>query len=138
MDEPYELLLLELSREVVARPGALTHRRARAGRLIGMASNPPVIVDRCWRPAFPHFDHTISRHESPHPKPAPDIYLAWLPPCVDPAACVALEDSPTGVRSARAAGMFVIGIPSLEGIALDADLVARSLDDAAVRARLGL
>ena len=51
---------------------------------------------------------------------------------------MALEDSPTGVRSARAAGMFVIGIPSLEGIALDADLVARSLDDAAVRARLGL
>ena len=32
---------------------------------------------------------------------------------------VALEDSPTGVAAARAAGLTVIGIPSIEGIALD-------------------
>lgn len=144
MDELHELLLLELEREVVARPGALDLIDAlrAAGRPIGMASNSPrVIVDRALLAAgIPtHFDHTISGDEVAHPKPAPDIYLALAAALgVDPAACVALEDSPTGVRSARAAGMFVIGIPSLEGIALDADLVARSLDDAAVRARLGL
>jgi len=144
MDELHELLLLELEREVVARPGALDLIDAlrAAGRPIGMASNSPrVIVDRALLAAgIPtHFDHTISGDEVAHPKPAPDIYLALAAALgVDPAACVALEDSPTGVRSARAAGMFVIGIPSLEGIALDADLVAGSLDDAAVRARLGL
>lgn len=144
MDELHELLLLELEREVVARPGALDLIDAlrAAGRPIGMASNSPrVIVDRALLAAgIPtHFDHTIAGDEVAHPKPAPDIYLALAAALgVDPAACVALEDSPTGVRSARAAGMFVIGIPSLEGIALDADLVARSLDDAAVRARLGL
>jgi beta-phosphoglucomutase-like phosphatase (HAD superfamily) len=50
---------------------------------------------------------------------------------------VALEDSSTGVAAARAAGAFVIGIPSLDGIVLDgADLVAESLADPRVLARL--
>lgn len=144
MDELHELLLLELEREVLARPGALDLIDAlRAeGRPIGMASNSPrVIVDRALLAAgiAAHFDHTIAGDEVAHPKPAPDIYLALAGALgVDPAACVALEDSPTGVESARAAGMFVIGIPSLAGITLDADLVAPSLGDAAVLARLGL
>jgi beta-phosphoglucomutase-like phosphatase (HAD superfamily) len=30
---------------------------------------------------------------------------------VDPAACIAIEDSPTGARSARAAGCVVLGVP---------------------------
>ena len=34
--------------------------------------------------------------------------------------------------------MFVIGIPSLAGIALEADLVAGSLTEPAVRSALGL
>ena len=49
---------------------------------------------------------------------------------------VALEDSPTGVAAARAAGLTVIGVPSLEGIELDeAHQLAESLLDA--RASLG-
>jgi len=52
---------------------------------------------------------------------------------------VALEDSPTGVAAARAAGLTVIGIPSLEGIALDeAHHIAASLLDAVVSRRLSL
>ncbi len=144
MEELHELLLLELEREVLPRPGALALIDAlrAAGRPVGMASNSPrAIVDRALLAAgiAARFDHTIAGDEVAHPKPAPDIYLALAGALgVDPAACVALEDSPTGVQSARAAGMFVIGIPSLEGIALDADLVAPALDDAAVLARLGL
>ena len=30
-----------------------------------------------------------------------------------------LEDSPTGVAAAVAAGCFVIGVPSVEGVVLD-------------------
>jgi len=144
MDELHQLLLLELEREVLARPGAVALLEAlrAAGRPVGMASNSPrAIVDRALQAAgiAAHFDRTIAGDEVAHPKPAPDIYLTLAAALgVDPAACVALEDSPTGVRAARAAGMFVIGIPSLEGIVLEADLVAPSLDDAAVRARLGL
>lgn len=46
-------------------------------------------------------------------KPAPDIYLAaarvlGLPP----AACLALEDAPLGVASAKAAGMRCLAVPN--------------------------
>lgn len=47
-------------------------------------------------------------------KPAPDIYLkAATSIGQDPALCLALEDSPNGVRSALAAGTQVIQIPQL-------------------------
>lgn len=43
-------------------------------------------------------------------KPAPDIYLeAAAAGGVDPAACLVIEDSATGVRAARAAGMQCLG-----------------------------
>jgi beta-phosphoglucomutase-like phosphatase (HAD superfamily) len=72
-------------------------------------------------------------------KPAPDVYLeACRLLGVRPADAVALEDSPTGVASARAAGLFVVGIPSVPGVQVEADLVARSLSEPSVRAALGL
>lgn len=72
-------------------------------------------------------------------KPAPDPYLLAAQRLgVAPGDCIALEDSPTGVRSATAAGVPTIGVPhvvpmpdlpgmvklaGLEGVSL-ADLVA--------------
>jgi beta-phosphoglucomutase-like phosphatase (HAD superfamily) len=47
-------------------------------------------------------------------KPDPEPYLlAAKLLAVDPARCVALEDSPNGVASAGAAGCLVIAVPSL-------------------------
>jgi HAD superfamily hydrolase (TIGR01509 family) len=44
------------------------------------------------------------------PKPAPDVYLLAAERLgVAPADCLAVEDSPTGVTAAKAAGMTVIG-----------------------------
>lgn len=44
-------------------------------------------------------------------KPNPDIYLhAARQLNVDPAYCIAIEDSPSGIKAARDAGMFCIGI----------------------------
>ena len=51
---------------------------------------------------------------------------------------MAIEDSPTGAAAARAARLFVIGIPYLADLAFEADLTGRSLDDPAVRSALGL
>jgi len=52
---------------------------------------------------------------------------------------VALEDSPTGVTAARAAGLTVIGIPSIEGIALkEAHHLAQTLRDDIVTRHLSL
>lgn len=47
-------------------------------------------------------------------KPAPDVYLeAARRLGQPPARCLALEDSDTGVRAARAAGMTVVQIPDI-------------------------
>jgi beta-phosphoglucomutase-like phosphatase (HAD superfamily) len=52
---------------------------------------------------------------------------------------VAFEDSPTGVAAARAAGLTVIGVPSLEGIELaEAHAIAESLSDSVVAHHLVL
>lgn len=58
-----------------------------------------------------HFgDHIYSADGWDRGKPHPDIYLAAAKGLgVDPAACLAIEDSPTGAQSALAAGMTVIG-----------------------------
>lgn len=57
-----------------------------------------------------------------HGKPHPEPYLTAAEQLgVDPVACVAIEDSPTGVRSAVAAGVptlavpHVVGVPAIDG-----------------------
>ena len=72
------------------------------------------------------FDVTVAGDEVPAPKPAPDAYLAAARALgADPADCVALEDSNTGVAAARAAGMSVIGVPSFPGVELvEADVTS--------------
>jgi HAD superfamily hydrolase (TIGR01509 family) len=45
------------------------------------------------------------------PKPDPAIYLYTAEKLsVNPEMCIAIEDSPAGIRSAKSAGMFCIGI----------------------------
>lgn len=45
-------------------------------------------------------------------KPEPDVYHAAAAALgVEAASCVALEDSPTGARAARASGAFTIAVP---------------------------
>jgi HAD superfamily hydrolase (TIGR01509 family) len=58
-----------------------------------------------------HFgDSVFSACDVARFKPAPDVYLhAADRLAVDPAGCVAIEDTATGVRSAAAAGMTVVG-----------------------------
>jgi len=54
--------------------------------------------------------HVYSAVQVSRGKPAPDLFLfAAKKLGVDPADCVVIEDSPAGLRAARAAGMRVIG-----------------------------
>jgi HAD superfamily hydrolase (TIGR01509 family) len=72
------------------------------------------------------FAVTVSTEEVAHGKPAPDAYLEVAARLgVDPGACAAVEDSSNGVRSAAAAGMRVIAIPSPR-YPLDDDAAARA------------
>ena len=61
------------------------------------------------------FRQLCSGHDIPNGKPAPDIYLLGAKKLgLDPKYCLALEDSPTGIRSAYAAGCLPVMIPDLD------------------------
>jgi HAD superfamily hydrolase (TIGR01509 family) len=62
-----------------------------------------------------YFDGAIfSGTQVPRSKPYPDVFLAAAQAFnVDPARCVVIEDSVTGVTAARAAGMRVFGHAAL-------------------------
>jgi HAD superfamily hydrolase (TIGR01509 family) len=63
------------------------------------------------------FDTIVVGDEVSHSKPDPEPYLLGARKLgVDPALCVALEDSPSGAASASAAGCFVVAIPSVAPI----------------------
>ncbi len=60
----------------------------------------------------PPFQALIVGDEVSHAKPHPDAYLRGAAALgVDIAACVAIEDSVTGLRSAIASGAATIGVP---------------------------
>lgn len=62
---------------------------------------------------FSYFDVIISQEDAKNPKPAPDAYLLAAKKLnVLPKECIALEDSETGVASARAAGVYCIAVPN--------------------------
>ncbi len=79
------------------------------------------------------FDATVSVREAGASKPAPDVYLLAAQRLnTDPARCIAIEDTPTGIASARAAGMFVVQTRSASSAfppLPEADLVLLTLED---------
>jgi len=146
IEELNDLVVAELEHGVEAMVGAreLLHSLRQRGTPIGLVSNSPLLfVKRSLEIVgfADRFDVVLSAHEVAAPKPAPDAYLeACRRLAVEPSpAVIALEDSPTGVAAARAAGLTVIGVPSLEGINLaEAHEIAESLLDSVVARRLAL
>ncbi|MEV0196515.1 HAD family phosphatase [Nonomuraea sp. NPDC050691] len=97
-------------------PGACEAVRRLAERhTLGLASSSPrrlidVVLDAAGLTGS--FAATVSTEEVPRGKPAPDGYLEAASRLdVDPRACVAVEDSSNGLRSAYAAGMRVVAVP---------------------------
>jgi HAD superfamily hydrolase (TIGR01509 family) len=81
------------------------------------------------------FAATLSSEEVARGKPAPDVYLEVVRRLgAEPARCVAIEDSTSGLRSAAAAGLAVVAVPNPhfppepDAVAL-ADVVLDSLDE---------
>ncbi len=82
--------------------------------------------------------HVFSAEEVENGKPAPDLFLhAASALGVEPARCVAVEDSPAGVEAGRAAGMHVLGFaggrhcPPGHGAKLSSSGAHRVFDDMA-------
>jgi HAD superfamily hydrolase (TIGR01509 family) len=98
-------------------PGAVDAVRALAGEWpLGLASSSNRhVIDLVLEEAgiADAFRATVSSEEVGAGKPAPDVYVAAAERlAVDPTACVAIEDSTNGIRSAHAAEMLVIAVPN--------------------------
>ena len=143
-DELYARALGEIADGATPRPGAveLVGRLRAAGVPLAVASNSPrrhLLAGLRRVGLEDHFAVILGVDDVANPKPAPDLYLAACRGLgAAPETAMALEDSNPGVAAAKAAGMRVIGIPSVTGVVLTADLVAGSLADAAVHRALGL
>jgi HAD superfamily hydrolase (TIGR01509 family) len=106
---------------------------------LASSSNLPIIelvLERAGVRAC--FAAVVSSEEVPNGKPAPDVYLAAARELdVDPAECVAVEDSTNGIKSAVAAGMRTIAVPNRQfrpddDVLASAAVVVSSLADVTV------
>ncbi|MBP2702900.1 HAD family phosphatase [Microbispora sp. RL4-1S] len=106
-----------VKRGVTTLPGtvALLDALRAAGIPAGLVSaSPRAVVDLVLEAiGEDRFRLSVAAGDSARNKPAPDPYLAAARRLgVDPVACVAVEDSPTGIASARAAGCAVVVVGS--------------------------
>lgn len=97
-----EELLEYLRQENIPAVLATSTGRERAERYLKMAGVREYFTAAAYGP------------EAARPKPAPDIFLAAASAIgAGPARCVVLEDSPNGLRAAKAAGCRAIVVPDL-------------------------
>ena len=124
------------------RPGA--QALLREARDLGL---PTALVSASWARLIEAVEHRIDdelgtdafdvviagddvRNSKPHPEP----YLAAAAALgASPADCLALEDSPTGVRSALAAGCRVVAIPHIADVDEPAAHLVGSLEGCSLR-----
>lgn len=116
VDDVYQEIFAALDAAVEPIPGvvALLDRLDDAGILYAVGSNGPhrkmeITLTRTGL-AGRFGARVYSREDVSRPKPAPDVYLkAAEDTGVIPARCVVIEDSATGARAAKAAGMHCLG-----------------------------
>jgi HAD superfamily hydrolase (TIGR01509 family) len=132
----HELTLLETEE---LRPGisdylAEAERRGLKRAIVSSSSNRWIDMHLARLERAVGWDAIVAaNHDAARAKPRPDLYLEACELIgVPPAEAIAFEDSPNGVRAARAAGIFCVGIPNdvTRSLGLDeADLVLDSLAD---------
>ncbi len=138
-DAVVEQMLTAYREHLPLIPGAVDAVQRLAARYplaVASSSNRP-LIDTVLEVAglTQSFRATVSSEEVARGKPAPDVYLeAARRLGVAPERCAAVEDSHSGIRSAKAAGMRVVAFPNAsyppdaEALA-QADAVIRSLDE---------
>lgn len=151
--EPAEDIVEELLDHVVAsvaeaapwRPGAeaLLRGLRTAGTPVALVTmSYRRLVDRVLEALDVEFDAIVTGDVVEHGKPHPEPYLrAAAALGVDPADCLAIEDSETGSRSAEAAGCVVLSVPAHAPVRPGERRVLRTtltgLDPAALRSLHG-
>ncbi len=132
-----EMLLAVLQQPLAPAPGVvvLMARLRKLGKRLAVASSSR----RPWVDATIRslglaegFDVVVTGDDVERGKPDPAIYLLTAQRLgVAPDRCVAIEDSPNGVQSARSAGMTVLGVRTEYTAHLHLDGVARTVDSLA-------
>ncbi len=115
-----------IAREIMIDELSPTHLRA---RLVGQTLD----YDRHEFELAHQFETLVIAEDVAHGKPAPDVFLqAARAVDVPPERCLALEDAPSGIQAAKAAGMRCVAIPHQYTRGLDlsgADWILSSLAD---------
>jgi len=147
--EPAEIVEMLLDRVVAQLRVAIPWRPGARELLasVNQARIPAALVTMSWKrfadqviDCLPpnSFSVSVTGDEVTAGKPHPEPYLLAAQRLgVDPRDCLAIEDSPTGVRSALAAGCHVLGVPHVVDIPSDMgdrlriapSLVGISVDD---------
>jgi HAD superfamily hydrolase (TIGR01509 family) len=138
-DEVIRRMLAAYGEHLPLMPGAVDAVRRVAARypLAVASSSNRVLIDKALEESglAPLFRVTVSSEEVGRGKPAPDVYLeAARQLGFAPDRCAAVEDSHSGIRAAKAAGLRVVAFPNPayppghEALAL-ADATIGSLDE---------
>lgn len=125
---PEEIVAMLLERVIVSVREHVPWRPGARELLTDLAAHgvPSALVTMSWRSfadavlgALPEgtFAAVVTGDEVEHGKPHPEPYWAAARALgVDPVDCVAIEDSPTGVRSAVAAGVPTLAVPHVVSV----------------------
>ena len=143
-----ELMAAAYRDELPLLPGAVdaVHRMAARWPVAVASSSPRALIDTVLHETglVEVLRVTVSSEEVPRGKPAADVYLAAAAGLgIAPSACVAVEDSSNGLRSAAAAGMRVVAVPQ-PGYPPDSDALASAatvlahIDELTVELLVGL
>jgi HAD superfamily hydrolase (TIGR01509 family) len=135
VDGVYEIMEGLLRLQVQGRPGAIELVERLRGRVpMALASNSSrqlVATALATAGLTDAFDAIITADDVAAAKPAPDVYLLACERLgVPPEDSLALEDSPSGIAAAKAAGLACIAVPQFaETDVSAADRVIDSLED---------
>ena len=128
-----EMAALILARGLPLQPGAgpLLAGLAAAGVPYALVTaSSRAVMDAVLQVTGLSFGVTVCGEDVRRAKPDPEPYLlAAARLGAPPAGCVVLEDSPTGVASARAAGCPVIAVPSVPVSPGPGLITVKSLDE---------
>ncbi len=134
----YEALIAD-PKNLVPMPGVfdmLDQLQARGVPLAVASGSPRHQVDLILRgmALTARFRAIVGGGDVPRTKPAPDVYLRAIELLGVPAgACIALEDSASGITAAKAAGLYAIAVPNQFTVHQDlsqADVCVANLYDA--------
>lgn len=95
----------------------LVHLKENGYRIALATATPPDRAEKYLRlhDLYEYFDVTVSASMVSLGKPAPDIYLRAAEMLgLSAQSCLALEDSPNGIRSASSAGCVTVMVPDLD------------------------